>query len=318
MLLDALRNHLNDEIAVLLEPLSDSIQLYDLVKESLSKINRYLDSDAGSSVAWFLLPLTVCEAVCGRYEHAIPVCVGLELLKASAEVFDDIEDADSAESLVSKHGLPLATNTASMLLILAEKAFSRLSLRSVDPDTIVRVIDTVNSYYTTACKGQHLDLSLAPTEAATEEVYLKVIGLKSASSVECACHTGALLAGAMQEPVELFIGLGHNLGMSTQIANDIKGITSLKDVDKRKITLPLIYALNHADGRNKYVLQEFFFNYKDGSEITSEQIKKLLFDTGAMQYVTIKMEMYNQRAENILTELENANVNTEKLKLFLL
>ena len=180
-------------------------------------------------------------------------------MKAAAEVFDDIEDADSDESLSAKYGNPLAINAASTLLILAESAFTRLKSRGIDSDIVVSLIDTVNSYYTTACIGQHLDLSLTPEEAASEDVYLRVIGMKSASAVECACYTGALLAKANQELIQSFTIFGHNLGMASQIANDIKGVTRLSDIKKRKITLPAIYGLAQTDGETHNLLEMVFY-----------------------------------------------------------
>ena len=149
-----------DEIGFVLKPLSDAFGLRDLVKEPLSRICNNLTTEDGFT--WALLPLIVCDAVCGHSEHALPACVGLELLKAAAEVFDDIEDADSNESLAFKYGAPLAVNAGSALLILAEKTFTRLNSKGVDSNVVVNLIDTVNSYYTTACIGQHLDLSLNP------------------------------------------------------------------------------------------------------------------------------------------------------------
>ena len=116
----------------------------------------------------------------------------------------------------------------------------------------------MNSYYTTTCTGQHLDLSLTPEEAASEDVYLRVIGMKSASAVECACYTGALLAGANQELIKSFTIFGHNLGMASQIANDIKGITRMSDIKKPRITLPAIYALAQTDSETHNLLEMVF------------------------------------------------------------
>jgi len=97
-----LTKQLRSEIEILLAPISDESSLYNLVKQPLSKIMQ----DSDYEHAWFLLPLIVCDASCGRYDQAMSACAGLELLKAAAEVFDDIEDADSADSLPSKYGTP--------------------------------------------------------------------------------------------------------------------------------------------------------------------------------------------------------------------
>ena len=102
----------------------------------------------------------VSDAISGHYEQAVPAAAAIQLLKAAAEVFDDIEDADSSDSLASRYGLAAATNAATTLIILAEKAIARLKGRGVADDSIIRILDAINSYYTTACAGQHLDLCI--------------------------------------------------------------------------------------------------------------------------------------------------------------
>jgi len=313
MLREGLAKLLRSEIETLFAPLSDTAGLYEMVKEPLRKISQDLVHDR----AWFLLPLIVSDAICGRWEYALPAGAGLELLKAAAEVFDDIEDADSNESLSAKYGNALANNAASTLLILAERAFTRLKSWGIDSDIVVSLIDTVNSYYTTACLGQHLDLSLTPEEAASEDVYLRVIGMKSASAVECACYTGALLAGANQELIQSFAIFGHNLGMASQIANDIKDVRYLSNIKKRKITLPVIYALAQTNGTTHNLLKMAFYKPTSESVYVPEQIRDLLFSTGAIQYAMIKMELYKQQATDILVRLDCAGIKIEQLQQFL-
>jgi len=56
----------------------------------------------------------------------LPATAALQLLRSAADVFDDIEDADNTESVPAKYGIALAANTASVLVVLAEKGFTRL------------------------------------------------------------------------------------------------------------------------------------------------------------------------------------------------
>ena len=297
-------------------PLADAVDLYDLVKEPLTQARRGLATEGAYDRPWPLLPLIVCEVISGCYEHALPAAAGLQLLMAAGDVFDDIEDADSSESLSARHGSAVATNVATALLILAEKAIMRLKGRGVEDHNIVRIIDVVNSLYTTACVGQHLDLSLASEMALSEEVYLKVVGMKSATQVECTCTVGALLATANQELIDTFATFGHNLGMAAQITNDIQGIIHGSDIVKGKTTLPLIYALTQTAGEARNELERTFGKQSE-SVFDPVRIRDLLFRTGAVHYATIKMEFYKQRSLDILSQVEKAGFSAERLKLFL-
>jgi len=308
---------LREEIEVLLKPLSEIRGLYDLAKEPLAKPRRGLSVDVSYDHPWSLLPLIVCEAICGHYEHAIPAAAAFQLLLGAGDVFDDIEDADSSESLSSRYGSAVATNVATTLLILAEKAITRLKRKGRKDGLIVHIIDVVNSYYITACAGQHLDLSLNFEMAVLEDVYLRVITMKSASQIECSCRVGALLANTKQELVEIFAKFGYNLGIASQISNDIQGVINGSDIANRTITLPLIYALNQASSRVSNQLKLVFRRPSESLLVDTEQIRDLLFRTGAIHYATIEMEFYKQRAMDILSKAEAAGARVERLKLFL-
>lgn len=306
---------LRGEINAVVASLPDVADLLDLVKEPLRQNVRGLAPDSASYRLLPLLPLMVCEAVCGSYERALPVAAARQFLVAAADVFDDIEDADSAHSLSAKYGLAVATNVATTLVILAEKAVTRLSLRGVPDRIIVQAADTLNSYYATACAGQHLDLSLTATMTGLQEdEYLEVAGMKSASQMECACCLGAFLADAGQDLTDEFSRFGHNLGMAAQIANDIMGITEGNDIAKPKLTLPVIYALNNAPDKVRTELENTFIK-KLESVPNSTQVRDSLFQCGAIHYAAVKMELYKQQAQNILSQAEQAGANVERLRL---
>jgi geranylgeranyl pyrophosphate synthase len=307
---------LKDEIAVVLASLSGVADLHNLVRQPLSQARRGLAALSTDGRPWPLLPLIVCETICGSYRHALPAAAAIQLFMAAGDVFDDIEDADSSESLSARYGSAIATNAATTLLSLAEKSITRLKGRGVADSVIVRVTDAVNSFFISACAGQHLDLSLASKTDIPEDLYVKVVGMKSASQVECACHIGALLANARQELVDIFAKFGHNLGMAAQIINDIRGITRGSDILKHRITLPVIYALTQAEGESRHQL-ELAFRRPSESLLDPTQIRDLLFRSGAIHYTTIKMEFYKQLAIDNLSEIERHGARVKRLKSFL-
>jgi geranylgeranyl pyrophosphate synthase len=306
----------NNEIEVLLASLSGTASFSDIIREPLAGFRQRIVDEAARYKPWYLLPLIVCEAISGHYKRAIPASAAIQLFMAAGEVFDDIEDADAAGSLSAKYGTAIATNAATTLLILAERAITRLKGRGVVDCVIVRIMDAVNSFYTNACAGQHLDLNLTSKTTISEDTYLRVASMKSATTIECACHFGAVLATVNQELIDSFTLFGHNLGMASQIANDIRGVNSGSDIIGHKITLPVVYALAHAESK---VHSRLELALSDACEIPpdSKQTKDLLFESGAILYATIKMEIYKQNALDILDGLEKAGANVERLKSFL-
>lgn len=306
---------LRDELESVLALIPDAAGLYDLAKEPLTREGRGLAAKTEQDRPWPLLPLLVCEAVSGNYERALPAAAGLQFLMASADVYDDIEDADSCDSVAARYGFEVATNVATTLLILAERTLVRLKGRGVEDGILIRVMDTVNSFYTTACAGQHLDLTLTSKTAISEDEYLRAAYMKSASTVECTCHIGALLARADEELIDAFAQFGKNLGIAYQIANDIRGISKECDIAKHRMSLPVIYALIQIDGIAREQL-ELAFEKPSQYASASTEIKDLLFRTGAIHYSAVKLELYKQRALDILSEAERMGANVEQLRLF--
>jgi len=104
--------------------------------------------------------------------------------------------------------------------------------------------------------------------------------------------------------------------MASQIANDIQGIVSGRDILQKKVTLPVIYALGHGTNRTRTQL-----TFKLGKEYQSvsdtTEVKERLFRSGAIFYAMTKMEIYKHKASDILQDLEKTHLNTERLKSFL-
>ena len=308
---------LKGEIEEVLSDLSDEKELPQLLREPLSETRRGLAPGMESDRPWPLLPLLVSEAVCNESDRALPVAAAMQFFLGAADVFDDIEDADSPDSLYAKYGLAIATSIASTLLILGELSLSRLAYRGFNANNVVRTMESVNSSYVMACAGQYLDLNENTRLSQSEEMYLKIINMKTASQVKCACYLGAFLAGAKQELIDNFSLFGYNLGMASQIGNDIQGIIKGTDIIKRKVTLPVIYALSLPDNTIRNQLKQVF-QKQDIPVYDFEPVKKLLLHSGAIHYATLRMDIYKLTALDVLGDIKTAGVNVEKLKLFLL
>ena len=158
--------------------------LYKLIEEPLKQKRRGLADEMVSERPWPLLPMMVCEAVCGKYEQAIPAAAAVQIFLAAGDVFDDIEDADSSDSLSARYGFSLAANAGTALILLAETALLRLKQRKVEDHLILRILEEVNSSLISACLGQHEDLSLSGDASISEDDYLRIMSLKSASQIE--------------------------------------------------------------------------------------------------------------------------------------
>jgi len=304
-------NQLASELRSVLALLPLGIGLAELLEQPLSALRRGLAPQAQHDTPWHLLPLMVCESVGGNYENALPVAAAFQLMLAAGDVLDDIADNDSHDSLSAKYGFGAAVNAATTLMILAEQAITRLKERKVSNSGIVRLIRVFNSYFSKACGGQHLDLTQLNRNNITENRYLKIVGLKSASQIECACHTGALIGGAKRDTIHAFRKFGYNLGMAAQITNDMMGITTGKDIANRKITLPVIFALNTLEKRRREQVEKVYCVTPGQNEVNIQQIQDIFSETGALYYANLKRHIYQRKALEVVSNIKNysADIN---------
>jgi competence protein ComQ len=251
-----------------------------------------------------LLPISIYQALTGKYKLALIPSASIIFFKAAADIFDDLEDEDNPDSLYASTGKPIANNIATAFLIMAEKALSHQS--GIKDSLKIKISQDINRYYSRACLGQHFDLSGHLNSTHSEDEFLNITALKSAVVTECAARTGALLAEVSPAVLEYFTRFGYYLGMAAQLNNDLKGILSGADLNHKKISLPLIFALNESDSASRNALNEFLCS--DSKSEFIEPVKKLLYSCGAIQYSLFKSESYKQLA---IEYLEKAHLRSE-------
>jgi geranylgeranyl diphosphate synthase, type I len=238
-----------------------------------------LDADSGPRGKRMrpLLGLLAYQSLTGEYRAALPGAAAVELGHNFSLVHDDIEDADVERrhrpTLWAIWGVPLAINAGDALFALSRLALYRL----LDGFSERRVLALMRVYDETClalCEGQFLDISFERDAGVTVEAYLEMIGKKTAALVGASVQAGAILATDDAEVIEAYRRFGYDLGMAFQMADDVKGTfwsstdsgkPEAGDVRKRKKTLPLVWALEHADEADRLRLLEI---YADGIRAT--------------------------------------------------
>jgi octaprenyl-diphosphate synthase len=115
--------------------------------------------------------------------------------------------------------------------------------------------------------GQFQELNHAHDWGLQKEQYMEIIVSKTAELIAAACACGGVVADADQKTVRKLSGFGLNLGISFQLIDDLLDYFSSeeqfgkpvgKDLREGKITLPLIYALEHLGSGEAERLSERF------------------------------------------------------------
>ena len=175
--------------------------------------------------------------------------VGLELLHTASLVHDDVVDESSERrgqaSVNASYDNKVAVLVGDYLL---STALLRVSLTDNQ-----RIIQLLSELGRTLAAGEILQLSNIQNQAISEDVYYQIINNKTAALFEACSKIGAISANAADEEIEAAAKFGQNIGMIFQIRDDIFDYFDSKEIGKPtgndmaegKLTLPVIYALNH-------------------------------------------------------------------------
>ncbi len=170
--------------------------------------------------------------------------------------------------------------------------------------------------------GEMLDVEISlPGKEKNEEDMVTISQLKTAYyTFIYPFSIGAILAGAESNIVKLFKEFGLNLGVAYQIQDDILGVfgdektlgkSVTSDIEEGKNTLLITFALEHADEKQREVLDQYY-GKGEVTEKVHEQIKKVFTDTGALEYSRSKAVEYVKVAKEVIPKITS---NLEQMSL---
>jgi geranylgeranyl diphosphate synthase type I len=258
-----------------------------------------------------LLGLLAYESLTGDYRRALPGAAAVELGHNFSLVHDDIEDADRERrhrpTLWALWGVPLAINAGDALFALSRLALYRLLEDGFSERRVLALMRIYDETCLALCEGQYLDISFERQDDVTVDAYLEMIGKKTAALVGASVQAGAILATDDGAVIEAYRRFGYDLGMAFQMADDVKGSfwsaaasgkPEAGDIRRRKKTLPLVWALEHASATDRARLRTL---YGRGEQATGAIEAEPPLDDGAVAEVLEILERSGAR-EHALAE----------------
>jgi octaprenyl-diphosphate synthase len=165
-------------------------------------------------------------------------------------------------------------------------------------------------------EGELLQIEKVRRMDISEELYFNVIRQKTASLIASCCAAGAASAGANEETVEKMRLFGELVGIAFQIKDDTfdfgtddVGKPLGIDIKEKKVTLPLIYALNRSDKAERKKIINLVKNHQDDPEKIQAIIDFVNAKEG-VHYANQKMIDYQNKAFEILYQFEEGEART--------
>jgi octaprenyl-diphosphate synthase len=165
-------------------------------------------------------------------------------------------------------------------------------------------------------EGELLQIEKVRRMDISEALYFDVIRQKTASLIASCCACGAASAGADEETIEKMRLFGEKVGIAFQIKDDTfdfgtddVGKPLGIDIKEKKVTLPLIYALNGVDKAERKRIINLVKNHQDDPKRIQEIID-FVNDRKGVHYANQKMLEYQQQAFDILYTFEESEART--------
>jgi geranylgeranyl diphosphate synthase, type I len=228
------------------------------------------------------------------YQRALPIAISIELIHNFSLIHDDIEDHDELRrhrpTLWAIWGEAHGINTGDGMYSLAHVNLWEAVARGLDAAIAVRIARTIDLTTLILCEGQYLDMSFEAREQVTPEMYIGMISRKTAALMRCACEVGGMVGAPKNDAtVSALAEFGQELGLAFQLRDDILGIweasslgkTDAGDLRRKKMSLPVIHAIAHADERDAANLRAIYAESGPASEEQIASILQIMENTGS-------------------------------------
>jgi len=227
----------------------------------------------------------------------------IELLHTATLVHDDVVDNSNerrgALSIKALWNSKIAVLTGDFLLSQG----LLISVRKNRYDMLEIVSNAVKAM----SEGELLQLQKARKLDITEDIYFRIISMKTAALISACTETGTKSVTDDVESIRKMKALGENIGLAFQIRDDIfdyqnNGLTGKpagNDIREKKITLPLIPALSQVPHKEKkQILAIVASKKKSSAEV--KKVVNFVAQNGGIEYSSQMMEMYRDKALAIL------------------
>ncbi|GAB5521351.1 MAG: polyprenyl synthetase family protein [Rhodothermales bacterium] len=273
----------------------------------LNTVTQYVLRQKGKQIRPMLVILAA--KTCGEVtERTYRAAALVELLHTATLVHDDVVDeAETRRGLFSINAL--WKNKVAVLL--GDFFLSRgllLSLEHHDYAMLQALSDAVRRM----SEGELLQLEKSRRLDIDEATYTRIISDKTASLIAACTTAGALSTTDDDEMVQRLKQLGEKLGLAFQIRDDLFDF-GVKDVGKpigidiqeKKMTLPLIYALRETDkDTRKRIMKIIRKSKKTKDDIRT--VSSFAFDAGGIAHARRAMLTYADEARALLAPFDDS------------
>ncbi len=308
----------------ILAPIESEMKLFEVrFRESmkskvplLDKITHYIIRRKGKQMRPMFLFLTakmLGEINDKTYQSASLV----ELLHTATLVHDDVvDDANERRGFFSVNALW----KNKIAVLVGDYMLSRVLLHSLENENI-RALQIVARAVREMSEGELLQIDKARKLDITEEVYFEVIRQKTASLIATVCEAAAASVDR-EDMADRMRKFGELVGLAFQIKDDIFdygtpgniGKPTGNDIRERKMTLPLIYALQNSSREVRKELMNIVKRHNEEKKYVNRAIH-LVIEAGGIEYAHKRMIELKTEALELLNDIPDSQAKRSLIGL---
>lgn len=277
----------------------------------LDHITNYIVKRKGKQMRPMFVFLTA--GLCGGINDATHRGAALiELLHTATLVHDDVvDDSNYRRGFFSINALW----KNKIAVLVGDYLLSRGLLLSVDNGDF-KLLKIVSNAVKEMSEGELLQIAKARKLDITEEVYYEIIRQKTASLLASCCAVGASSSESSDETIAKMREFGEKVGMAFQIKDDLFDYGEDEigkpvgiDIKEKKMTLPLIFALQKADWLEKKKIINLIRNHSENKKAVN-QVISFVKRSGGLEYAKTVMDRYYLEALEILATFSESTYKT--------
>ncbi|GHO43050.1 polyprenyl synthetase family protein [Ktedonospora formicarum] len=249
-------------------------------------------------------------------QRALPAAAAVELIHNFSLIHDDIVDGDTERhhrpTLWTIWGTSNGINSGDGMFALGRLALWGVLEQGVTADIAVKLGAILDQTCLVIAEGQYLDMSFEGHRDISTSMYIDMIRRKTAELMACAAELGARLGTSNEETIARLRSFGEAMGIAFQVRDDLLGVwasseesgkTEAGDIYRRKQSLPILHAREHASDEDKATLIDI---YQQQETLTKEQVDIVLAimeRTGTRAYCRQFLAQQSQLASTALASI---------------
>jgi octaprenyl-diphosphate synthase len=236
-------------------------------------------------------------------ESAFVAASLIELLHTATLVHDDVVDGSAMRRGFFSINALWKNKIA---VLVGDYLLSRGLLLAIDKGEF-ELLRIVSHAVREMSEGELLQLEKTRNLNFSEDIYFDIIRQKTASLIAACCASGASAAGRPTEEVERMRRFGELTGIAFQIKDDLFdygngediGKPSGLDIKEKKLTLPLIHALQKVGNSERRWMVNTVKNNNEDSKAVAKVIR-MVQEAGGIDHARERMLHYRDEALAVL------------------